>query len=110
MKCPPLVGGSDVPLTPMPGLCFEAGSSTVLKVIHLIVWIYTLLYKGISFPYRWAFNSAVQYMNSIEHCLDPVIMYSRNIRARDTDTIVQQKCKAANVLLLVKEADSQMFS
>ena len=66
MKCHPLVGGNNVPLTPIPGLCFEAGSTTVLKVTHLIL--------STLFPYRWPFNSAVQYMNSTQHCLDAVIM------------------------------------
>lgn len=45
-------------------------------------------------------------MNSILHCLDPVIIATVEMSRPETDKIVPHKSKAANVLLLAMEAET----
>lgn len=44
-------------------------------------------------------------MNSILHCLDPVIIATVEMSRPETDKILLHKSKAENVLLLAKEAE-----
>lgn len=47
---------------------------SVLRLEVVLSWRLYPSFCGLSFPYRWPFNSAVQCKNSTQHCLDAVIM------------------------------------